>query len=233
MDKFVVKRKAEPEIIDVDEEQPAEAKKKAKVSRPTLVVLPGASGSLSAAMNAALDKLASRHGFTIIRRDKVKWNTYAAKAPGNTTAVLEMCPTDKDYFVLGNSFGNRVVCEMLKDDKFTPEMKGAILCGFPLYGDKNVSDRVDQLRSIPEDANVMIISGTPDEFLHRSFLDKKGRDLMSQVFEEMNLERGSLEFIENGVHDLPKCKGKNAKADSVVGEAKLLKLIVDFCSSSE
>lgn len=228
MDKFLKKRKANEDSPKESETPKVSQKKAKKVGSEThLVCLPGASVNLSAGILACLEKLRVQHGFTLHKTDKIKWNTFAAKSPDNQNAVLALCPKDQDFYVLGNSFGNRVICEMLKEGKFPSTCKGFILCGFPLYGNKNAPDRVSQLKSIPRDSNVMVVSGTLDEFLHREFCSKKGKDLLSQVFNEMKLTKGQLHFIENGVHDLPKCKG--GKQCNVAGEARLLELVTAFC----
>ena len=220
MDKFL-KRKDAPE----SEEAPTKAK---RVEGMCLVVLPGAGGSLAKNMNTmVLDPLEGM-GFSV-RRGSLKWNTFTAKHKDNVAAVLALCPTDKDFYVMGNSFGNRVIAEMMKAKQLPARCRGAVLCGFPLYGDKDKKDRLEQLQGVPKDSTLMLISGTNDEFLNRDFLPVKGAALLSSVLDDMKITgRNEVHFIEGGKHDVPSAAG----GKKVVEEAatRVVNLVRNFCS---
>ena len=220
MDKFL-KRKDAPE----SEDPPTKVK---RVEGMCLVVLPGAGGSLALNMNTmVLDPLEGM-GFSV-RRGSLKWNTFTAKHKDNVAAVLALCPTDKDFYLMGNSFGNRVIAEMMKAKQLPARCRGAVLCGFPLYGDKDKKDRLEQLQGVPKDSTLMLISGTNDEFLNRDFLPVKGAALLSSVLDDMKITgRHEVHFIEGGKHDVPSAAG----GKKVVEEAatRVVNLVRNFCS---
>lgn len=192
-----------------------------------MVVLPGASGSLSAGMlSMILAELGK--GFEIHKVEKIKWSTYAANAQSNMDAVLALFPPEK-FYVMSNSFSSRVVCELLAANKFPSRCLGFVFCGYPLYGEKNVPDRVNQLKLIPKRTKLLMISGTLDPLLNREFLPKIGAELLTAIFASLEMPLGQLHFVENGDHDVPKCKGKSAKADTAAGASKVIQLVSDFC----
>ena len=130
---------------------------------------------------------------------------------------------------MGNSFGNRVICELLdKLNKTIPNnLAGVILCGYPLYGDgaseKAKEERVKQLSKFPKQVKLLLISGSKDEFLHRSYLAKgTGKQLLIDTFESLNLlnNESKVLVIDGGKHDL--AHGKN-------NAEKLLEQIKLFC----
>jgi len=220
MDKFL-KRKDAPE----SEDPPTKVK---RVEGMCLVVLPGAGGSLAKNMNTmVLDPLEGM-GFSV-KRGSLKWNTFTAKHKDNVAAVLALCPADKDFYLMGNSFGNRVIAEMMKAKQLPARCRGAVLCGFPLYGDKDKKDRLEQLQGVPKDSTLMLISGTNDEFLNRDFLPVKGAALLSSVLDDMKITgRHEVHFIEGGKHDVPSAAG----GKKVVEEAatRVVNLVRNFCS---
>jgi predicted alpha/beta-hydrolase family hydrolase len=223
MEKFLKR----PREDGVEAESPSRTKAAKKTDPPcVLVVLPGAGGSLAKNMSElVLDKLQTR-GF-MIRRSPLKWNTFAAGHKDNVSAVLGLIPSDVDFYIMGNSFGNRVICEMMSKKLLPVRCKGAILCGFPLYGDKNKNDRLVQLQAVPKDSTLMLISGTNDEFLNRDFLHHKGETLLRSVVKDMHLTgRNELHFIEGGKHDVPTTGSKKTLLDSAT---KVINHIINFC----
>jgi len=222
MEKFLSKRPRD------GEEEVESTPKAAKKTDMVLVVLPGAGGSLAKNMSElVLDKLQTR-GLTIRRGNPLKWNTFAAGHKDNVSAVLGLIPSNVDFYIMGNSFGNRVICEMLSKKLLPVRCKGAILCGFPLYGDKDKNDRLVQLQAVPKDSNLMFISGTKDEFLNREFLPIKGEALLRSVVKEMHLTgRHELHFVEGGKHDVPTTGSKKTLLDSA---SNVINLVVNFCT---
>ena len=225
MDKFL-KRKAE----DGSEGEPAG--KAARGGGLVLVALPGAGGALSKGMDELVLMPLEGKGFKVRRPagGKLKWNTFAAKHADNCAAVLSLCPpAGQDFFLMGNSFGNRVIAEMLTADKVPAHCRGVVMCGFPLYGEKNIDDRLKQLKAIPKKTTLMMISGTDDEFLNREFLPIKGRALLTAELEALGLTgHHEVHFVDGGGHDVPKCRG--GKAAISAAAAKTVDLISSFCS---
>lgn len=208
-------------------------------SRPILVVLPGASGHIAAnMMNLVLTPLSMKLS---LKTTKFNWNKMRAGDAKNIAQVSALCPSDAPFFVLGNSFGNRVICEMLAVNQVT-NCKGVIMCGYPLYGpekqttkeglctdrEPRVNPRVAQLLSVPADARVLLISGTRDEFLCRPYLSKPGPDSLKEVVSQHS---GSMEVvtIPNGTHDVPTVKGAGAKQATLVAANSVLHHISKFC----
>lgn len=134
--------------------------------KPALLIVPGASGKFSNQMNSFIDQYLSVH-FTILKRDG-RWKGWKPLGDVNVRSVLELAPTDGRWFALGNSFGNRVLCELLASDKFENPPQGLILFGYPLYGEKCTPERLTTLQSLPSSAKILAISGTNDEFLGRA-----------------------------------------------------------------
>jgi hypothetical protein len=201
----------------------------------TLIVLPGASGKLSQSMeNEVLTKLKMNSNINVIKKDSIKWNTYSAGNQSNINEIISMLPKDnQEYYLLGNSFGNRVICEFLSSNNNNKSnCSGAILCGYPLYSDKNNEDRVNQLKKFPKDMKLMMISGDQDDFLNQSYLTLKGKELIEKQFQELSLSnnKSKLIVIENGVHDLPKTKGKNIKETTIKAGNTIINEIKQFCT---
>jgi len=180
--------------------------------------------------NDVLNKLKSNSNINIISKDTCNWNKYAAGHQSNINQIIEMIPSNKDYYLLGNSFGNRVICEYLSSNN-NSNCLGVILCGYPLYGDKNNEDRVLQLQKFPKNIKLMMISGSLDDFLNQNYLTIKGENLIRKHYTELSLsnDHSKLVIIENGVHDLPKTKGKGAKETTKAAAERIINEIKNFC----
>jgi len=252
MDKFL-KRKKEENEDDNDDNNKKIAKNESTISssssssttttttaasaktKVSLIVLPGASGRLSQSMlNDVLNKLNINSNINVIKKDNIKWNTYSASNQSNINEIISILPSDnKEYYLLGNSYGNRVICEFLSsnNDKKSSCI-GVILCGYPLYGDKNNEDRVNQLKKFPKNLKLMMISGSQDDFLNQNYLEIKGEELIKKQFLELSLtnNQSKLVVIENGIHDLPKTKGKNVKETTIKAANKIINEIKEFCT---
>lgn len=101
-----------------------------------------------------------------------------------------------------------------------------MMCGFPLYGEANKPDRVNQLNRIPAGVNVMFVSGENDEFLSRTFMDSKGRKALQQVVEAAPCGPTSrCEFLTKGKHTCPEAGGKQF---TTAATARLKQLILEW-----
>lgn len=233
-------------VEEVEAVEPGAKKTKvAKSYSPVLVVLPGAGGSialdmqqlvLAALAQPALFQPAAESRITVrVSKEKLHWNKANAGAAKNFQIVDGLLP-DGEFFVMGNSFGNRVICEMLAANAATPNgmarCKGAILCGFPLHGPKIDPKRAQQLQKLPSDARVLVVSGTEDEFLHREHqpAGERGEAALRVVFESLRPADKRLVMVEAGQHTLPGCKGKGAKAAKEKAASTIIDLVRAFCS---
>lgn len=199
----------------------------------TLIVCPGAGGTLAKAMEEkVLVELARKHNFPLNRLNGIKWVTLRAGHDSNVGLITAQFPADRDFYLMGNSFGNRVLCEMLGAGKVPSRCRGVIFCGFPLYGEKNVPDRVNQLKLLSKAPQIktLVISGTEDEFLNRDFLTAKGAALMQKTHSDLGLPISRLVMLENGLHDVPKCKGAKAKDSTERAAQVVIREIREFCA---
>ncbi|KAJ3301879.1 hypothetical protein HDV03_000246 [Kappamyces sp. JEL0829] len=175
-----------------------------KRKRPVLVAIPGASGTIAKGMKAVLAKVGSECVMLT-----AKWNTAKAASQSNLDQVLAVLPASGPVVLLASSFGCRVVCELLSKGLVSPDK--VIFCGFPLYGPKQNSERVDQLQQLASlSVPLRFISGSLDEFLHRPYLDKKGMEALSDILEPFDAALVSIKVIENGSHSVPDAKGKQS-----------------------
>ena len=233
MDKFL-KRKVNND--DDDNNEDVNTKKKSKsivsTSKIPLIVLPGASGRLSQSMQSEVLNKFQNSNLTVIKKDSINWNKYAAGNPSNITEILNLIPSDDEFYLLGNSFGNRVICEFVSNSSNCRNCRGIILCGYPLYGEKNNEDRVNQLKKIPKHMKLLMISGNLDDFLNQNYLNEKGEKLMRKQFTDLSLsnDHSKLIIVENGLHDLPKTKGKNAKETTKNAALLIVNEIKNFCT---
>jgi len=145
-----------------------------KENKPLLIILPGSSGRLGRGMSSVFITDLSQYFSVRIREGK--WRGWNPIGEANVQSVLDVCPphnnTD-DWYILGNSFGNRVVCAMFSEGMFHAPPKGLIMCGYPMYGPKCTDERVQLLQKLdlPEDRKLLCISGAKDEFLLRGGSD--------------------------------------------------------------
>lgn len=208
------------------------------IRRPKLIVLPGSSGSLSKNIADSLIPRLQQTYDVVIRTGR--WKGWKTTSADNASSVLDLCPESRNkgapYFILGNSFGNRVLCSLFVENAFEQSRKqlpaGIILCGYPLYSAKYENERVALLEAMPSGLPICCLSGSNDEFLHRSppcgkktgeIL--KGRVLFESVLDSMNTTVApELHIIERGGH------GVLDVAASKLEEAaeEVLRIIVDF-----
>lgn len=211
---------------------------KAAKGGPILVVLPGAGGVIGKNMVEMLSLLQQEHGFKIVYAPKLSWNKFSAASKTNVLGVKELVNQceGREFYIMGCSFGNRVLAELLAADlanklKSPPSppvlerCKGVIFCAYPLYGDKNGTDRLNQLNKVPRETPLCIISGLKDEYLNRDYLPKKGAELMKDV--TRSFTNAQLNLIENGKHDLPGATGNKASIQKSKDEC--LAILLKFC----
>lgn len=137
--------------------------------KPLLVVLPGSSGHLSKGMSTVLLPALEEHFRVCVREGK--WKGWSPVGEHNVQSVLDLSPTqgEVDWYIMGNSFGNRVLCAMFVENLFPVPPKSMIVCGYPMYGPNNTDERVDLLQQLdmPAGKKLLCISGEKDEFLLR------------------------------------------------------------------
>ena len=200
-----------------------------KAEPVTCIVCPGAGGVLAKKMEEKiLDVLSAKHSFSFRKLNGIHWNTSKAGNASNVALVTAQFPPEGDFWIWGNSFGNRLVCEMVGSNQLPPRCKGIIICGFPLYGEQNNQDRVRQLQMLaPNKVKSLLISGTDDEFLNRGFLSSKGADLIREQHALLGTS-SSLVILDGGKHTIPECKGGKAAIENAC--SRVIKEIVAFCA---
>jgi hypothetical protein len=101
-----------------------------------------------------------------VRLREGSWKGWNPLSRDNVQGVLDCCPIDdREWYILGNSFGNRVLCAMYSVGSFVAQPNGIILCGYPMWAKKGTEERVLTLQSLPPHCNVLCISGEKDTFL--------------------------------------------------------------------
>lgn len=173
-------------------------------SKPILVVLPGSSGSLGKGMRTVF--IPALEQYFDIRVREGKWKGWSPAGESNVNTVLEVCPDinfNDDWYILGNSFGNRVLCAMcLDDNRFPSPPKGLIMCGYPMYGPKGTDERVNLLQEVmlSEEQKLLCISGAKDEFLLRK--GQSATDAYAAVKKGMSLSGHQVEvkILPTGKH---------------------------------
>jgi hypothetical protein len=188
-----------------------------------LIVLPGASGSLSKNMRTVMMPKLSQSFKVVVRTGK--WRGWNPNSNENVSSVLDLCPKDgSSYYILGNSFGNRVLCALYVGEHFAshhvPAPAGVIICGYPMYGEKYTEERVSAFLSMPSGVRMCCISGSNDVFLHRcppkaraSKAILKGESMYQFVIKSRNVRpEPVLHIIPGGGHgviDVAKSKLEN------------------------
>ena len=191
-------------------------KKKIKAMSTTLLVLPGASGSLAKATKDLVDKVPGAIA------SSVKWNTMAPTSEKNYTTINDLIGgIEGDFVVMCNSFSNRVVLEMIKHQKLARNPKRFIFAGYPLWGPKENRDRADLL-GYAKNVDCCFISGTDDEFLNRSYLKTKGKAALEQEIGDK-----PRYFVDRGKHSVPDCIGKSKQSQA----EKVLKFMIEFINA--
>lgn len=168
MDKFLKRKSAD--------EDGGPSKKQARV-KPTFIVCPGASGGDCDLLTSALGTLGRT--CTIAGR---KWvGNFPSQMSSNVSLVEDAAreaaaDSEGPVVLVGHSFGCRVIAALLvkhAKERSLPErvvLGGAVLESYPLYGDsapKPTTDRAAQIRALPEECQVLFLSGANDPFLDR------------------------------------------------------------------
>jgi hypothetical protein len=194
---------------EVHDEVEVITKQRPVSDKPILVVLPGASGKLSKSMSDNL--IQKLHDLFDIRVREGKWVGWNPSGNINMKSVTDLCPTDdtKPWYILGNSFGNRVICALCGSNKFVVPPTKIVMCGYPMYGENGTAERVTLLQSVPSTNQIMFISGENDEFLQRGS-QLKGKALFESVRKDMlcssNTTLHMISSAGHGVVDVPKSK---------------------------
>ena len=229
MDKFLVKKRS----IGNDEavggaNSDTNNDKISKSEKIVLIVAPGASGSISEAMHN--DVLLRLPNYEVIEINGARYSKRLAGLEKNLEIIRSKFPLVTKFYIIGNSFGNRVICELLHKETSPSNLAGVILCGFPLYGDEeskrvmvDPEERVKQLKLFPKHIKLLLLSGSKDEFLNRKYLKgAKGKNLLTDTFTSLQLTNAESKVfvIDGGTHDVAK---------GTANAAELLKQIQLFC----
>jgi hypothetical protein len=156
-------------------------------------------------MDSLMPLLAERYE---VRVREGRWNISSPGASKNVSTVLEQCPTgdgDGEWYILGNSFGNRVICSMLSDSLFPVPPRKIVMCGYPMYSDKGTDERVKLLQALPVGSNVLCISGDRDGFLRKgpSGRSKSTAEVYEAVIASLPCRAGvSLRMLPGGGHSV-------------------------------
>ena len=195
-------------------------------SKPILVVLPGASGSLSKAMKELL--LPQLRHFFEVRLSEGKWQGWSPAS--QVDRVLQICPTtNEQWYIMGNSFGNRVICAMFEGACFPSPPAAVVMCGYPMHSDKRTSERVDALQALPLHTKVMFISGSDDAFLSRSPSNHQGKELLQHVVTALPCaDTAVIRIVQGGKHGVIDC-GKAVQARAI---KDVLLWITEYCEVS-
>lgn len=199
------------------------------VQKPVLVVLPGASGNITKNMKEFLSlKL---EDIFEIRISEHKWNGWKTNSKENVALALNLCPkTDIEWYILGNSFGNRVIASICENNLFPYPPKKIIMFGYPLYGPNLNNERVNGLLQIPSNYEILFISGSNDEFINRKPVNINiiGKDLLESIINQMKCKNNiQLEIISDcnhGVVDGTKSKNKLLQLFSLISD-KIIQFI--------
>lgn len=191
-----------------NKKQAVHSSSSAKKSKSILVVLPGASGKLSADyINLLLPALEESGLWDIRKRPDGEWTKGWRPKTDAVNVTEDLCPKDVDaepWYVLGCSFGNRVATAIVSD-ALTPVAPGLILTGYPMYGDNGNEKRVEHIQKLPASARVLAISGEKDSCLHSQVPEGKprGRDLWDLVVSGMACRsQTSVKYIAKGSHSV-------------------------------
>lgn len=180
--------------------------------KPVLVLLPGASGSLSKAMKELL--LPQLRRFFEVRLSEGKWQGW--NPASQIDRVLQICPSSSEpWYIMGNSFGNRVICAMFESACFPYPPTAVVMCGYPMHSDKRTSERVEALQSLPSGTKVLFISGSDDDFLSRSPDGRRGQALLQHVTSSLPCaDTATIHIVQGGKHGVID-GGKAAQARAV------------------
>ena len=172
--------------------------------KPLLVVLPGASGCMGKGMSTVFIVALEKHFRVCVREGK--WKGWNPAGDSNVQSVLDLCPTEDigDWYIMGNSFGNRVLCAMFSGNRsiFPCPPKGLVMFGYPMYGPRGTNERVNLLQELElnDDQNVLLISGEKDEFLLRK--GSKAADVYAAVVKGMAIgcDQVEVKIVPGGKH---------------------------------
>jgi predicted alpha/beta hydrolase family esterase len=164
--------------------------KRNDLTKKTLVVLPGAGGSIGKDMLAFLesDSLASKYDVKFPKTGW-QWNIRNPQCQENfvlVNSLLKGVPSDSTLILMGHSFGNRVIAHMLENDANfakNPKPEFVVFCAYPLFAEKddakNNAARKAPLTKIPlKYSKIVFISGENDEFLNRSYQKMKSTEAL-------------------------------------------------------
>jgi hypothetical protein len=217
-----------------EQQDVANETKRTKLTRLTLVVLPGASGTVSKATQLMLDELGQGDFLRILKKERIAWNTSKPEHKKNIEIVNELLADleTEQFAVLGNSFGNRVILSMVRDHKFETTPSKIVFCGYPLLGPKEGAKNDDRksLLKVLKDAHIKtaFVSGESDEFLNRSYSELKGKELLESCIADAGISNARTFYVKDGKHSVPECKGKQEQKNAQ--RALTARFLIDFLS---
>eukprot|EP00696_Hemimastix_kukwesjijk_P008177 gnl/Hemi2/2034_TR728_c0_g1_i1.p1 gnl/Hemi2/2034_TR728_c0_g1~~gnl/Hemi2/2034_TR728_c0_g1_i1.p1 ORF type:complete len:268 (+),score=-15.45 gnl/Hemi2/2034_TR728_c0_g1_i1:56-805(+) len=191
--------------------------------KPLLVILPGAGGSLSKSFKEKILPQLSRHFQTRTREGK--WKNWNLTNPDTVDSVLSHCPvssSSEPWYILGHSFGCRVILSMIVNNSFPVPPAKVILTSYPMYGEKVSPERVELLQSVPQGHQILCLSGDKDEFLLRGS-QKSAQEIYEEIITGMKCKDSvTLHLLPKAGHGLSEGGKKNEEdlVNSVVRYTK-------------
>jgi len=155
-------------------------------SKPMLLIMPGSFGQLAESYIPFLLELEGSFDVRVLRHPEkaIKlWATSKLRAEQNIRnsedfVRFSMEGKKKDYFLLGTSFGCRIISDMYARNVETNrndgrgifsevgKPQGCIFLGYPLYKSSKIRDSEERVREavrIPSGTHVLFVSGTKDD----------------------------------------------------------------------
>jgi hypothetical protein len=216
MEENQIKRKSEPILNPYKKVK--QLNDKPIDGSPILVILPGASGNLCKSTKAFFETMPNE-----IITSEIKWNIFDPSHQSNIDKIESLISNvNSPFFIIGNSFSNRVLCKHLCHLEST-NLKGVIFLGYPLIGPNGkYREEYKELKLVRKSLQLLFISGSNDEFINRNGNGKVG---LNSIKSWLELEDGQVKYIKGGKHGVPDCR---KKADKLEAEANLKRWINEF-----
>lgn len=155
-----------------------------------------------------------------------KWKNWNPCSQENLQSVKNICPIDDEnpWYILGNSFGNRVICSLIETGLCSPTK--VIMLGYPLYGNKGTPERVNLFKTVPTGTHILCISGSNDTFLTSGpQVSMIGSEIYQSIIDQsLCKETTILRIISTGGHGV--VDGSEAK--STIACTTIVNWILDF-----
>lgn len=165
----------------------------------TVVVLPGAEGIFE---NETLNLLEQKYHVITC---PIRWNKKDVHSSSNRDIINNLCPKTGKYYLFGHSMSNRIVAIMLADKLFVNAPTAIIMSSFPFYRNPILMDRVLELRRLPEDVKLLMISGDSDSYIKDSNVEYEYEQLKCAIpSADEEMYKIHLKVVVGGLHKLAK-----------------------------